>query len=417
MSGWNFGNRVTETFDIQLDQSMGGIEWVNGTSIGGTGKLEQRIRYSVKSNPGQSFSVTKSSKVKVKIPFQGGSITCSKSYSASATPVVLNLAGPIVDSDYSRDILVGQGCTASLLVGGQGQQGSSVTLQGYFWTIPGNIIGGFTAGPTSNNSTASGGPVPLPNNFYSLANPKWYWKDRESAGSSLITCDALAVFPGRGPFGNVTGAQSVNLWSPSFGSRWWMSDVTIQDGRFGLIPGIQFDGKAITPTPFPQGLGSICFTQILKSNQITGTLPLPNGTTQTLIYSGSLPALDNGDHPFWYLGGNGNVLGIDDGTWLTFTDSPDVTLDGFSQFVETSRTFTADSWFMYLPPNPPGNDSIWIPLYKYSWGFNGIAKRPNLQSTWTVFSSNLTPPSSRIDWPPFPEWSHSVSDMNIIGWQ
>jgi hypothetical protein len=97
---------------------MGGFEWVNSSSSGPSGRTETRIRYSVKSNPGSSFTITENSVIRVIIPFYGGAIACSKFFSATAKPVLISLAGPMEDTDHSLDILIGQGCTATLTVGG-----------------------------------------------------------------------------------------------------------------------------------------------------------------------------------------------------------------------------------------------------------------------------------------------------------
>ncbi len=229
-TGQNTVPWVTDIFNVQLDQSMGGIEWVDsaGTATTSVGRKEKRIRCSVKQNPGNSFSITEGSSIKVTIPSQGGYIQCAKTYSANASPAVLNLAGPIVDTDYSRDILIGQGCTASLSVGGQGQSGSSpVTFQGYNWSVPGNKFGGFYGTPNSmesvNANLASGGPVDLPTNFSSLPTPKWYWKDVLAGETSLISCTATAIIIGRGTIGQVNVERIVNIWKPNYGDAWYMS--------------------------------------------------------------------------------------------------------------------------------------------------------------------------------------------------
>jgi hypothetical protein len=77
-----------------------------------------------------------------------------------------------------------------------------------------------------------------------------------------------------------------------------------------------------------------------------------------------------------------------------------------------------DAFSLYLMFQPSGN-SIWVPLSKISWGWDGIAQSTNGGNTWTMTSGApaVVNPSGAMT-TNFPEWSNVFTNntTNLV-WQ
>jgi hypothetical protein len=96
------------------------------------------------------------------------SLTLSAAYSATVQPVVAALNGVTVASDFTNNILIGQGCQASL----NGITG--VTLQNYQWTVSGDTFKDYIAhGATTGGFSRCDFMTAVD---WQQPSPLWYWR-------------------------------------------------------------------------------------------------------------------------------------------------------------------------------------------------------------------------------------------------
>ncbi len=159
---------IKETAAASWSGSSGmGSDGLGGTATGSDGGSFQTVKYSVKQNPGASFTMTCSPSPNGALPV-ASDILCasaSVSYSVEWSSVTIGLGGTTVVENVTS-IMIGQGCTASL-------SASPAQLSNYNWTISGDKFGDFVAEYDSMGGIVSGGPLPVDPDFTSQEHPHW----------------------------------------------------------------------------------------------------------------------------------------------------------------------------------------------------------------------------------------------------
>ncbi len=347
----------------------------------------------------------------------GANGTVNVSYTASATPVTISLAGTIKDSSGNLNILVGQGCTASLV-----GVPSNCTVSNYNWTIPGTTFQDW--GPSSplspNASYFIGGPGPLTN-----PTAHWYWNDSKQA-QETVTCTATVTPPaGQGtPFSitvtqkvtvqvpdwdaaGIGGYMQVNTSAPRYGGySLWAGPVA--STRAGLPGGMNWQAKVYTPTTPAFGTGTFELVQIVTPSDSYTTLTNPVQNHSDLLNGQT--GLDV-TYPYGVV--------WSEPAKLQDNDSPGLHLTGLGQsgnLTAASAVFQSSfvDYLMYQPPSS-GNGVKWVPLAAFTWSTNGNATVP-VSGNWADYvtqnfsdSAGTVTPSTNT---PFSPWNTHPSWTN-----
>ncbi len=203
-------------------------------------------------------------------------------YSATASPVTINLGGAIKDSSGNYNILVGQGCTASLsgIPSGTGWRTtyswsvSGTTFQDWEPTTPGNQSANPPIPANSQASYYDPGPGVQTNSTY-----HWYWND-SSQQTETVTCTATVTPPaGQGSSFPITVTQKVSVYVPTRSTNM----NTVGDGRVlnstiiahqtpGMMNNLENFGSSwttsiSTPTTPAFGTGQWCYCQLITPGE------------------------------------------------------------------------------------------------------------------------------------------------------
>jgi len=323
------------------------------------------------------------------------------SLSVSGDSVTINPGSAVKDSNGTYNILVGQGCTASLNTPPFSVQQQS----GWTWTVSGITFQDWQ--PTSpNNPDASyyvGGSGPLTN-----STAHWFWNDPgPTPTNETVTCTATVTPPDgkTAPF-QVSVTQKVKVYVPSYnahgiggymqvnssypgasGPELWAGPTAAMTAN-NQPGGMYWEASVFTPPQPAFGAGRLALVQIAK----------PNSSYRNLT-----PPVQNHPNP------NNGMTGLD-GTFpygdvvpeaqepLKDDDNPDIHLVGLGPMggvVAGSATFSS-SYTDYLMYRPPGSDdnTRWIALAQFSWNTNGNATipDPNNPNSWTPYVTQNTPP-------------------------
>jgi len=340
----------------------------------------------------------------------------------------ITLGNTTPDSTGKLNILVGQGCTASLNTPPFGAQLQS----GWTWTVSGTKFQDWqpttpanpnATPPTSANSQASyyvDGPGPLTN-----STAHWYWNDA-AAAQETVTCTAT-VTPTDGktaPF-SVTATQKVKVQVPTWqasGTGGYMqvnAGAANQNGALCLYAGpppgqsgggMNWTARSFTPqTPVAFGTGTLELVQFWTPNMsyVNNTGVGVPGVTH--------PDPDNGqtglDTSYPYPGSaytEGSIMSPP----YTSNDSPTFPLDSSIASVMMQHQF--NDFLLY---QPPGSDVRWVPLATFTWSTNGSATMPgtgwaSYAATYGSDSAGTVTPSATM---PFTAWNKHPSWTRING--
>jgi len=333
--------------------------------------------YFVQSQPGSSFTVdctpTASSSGSSGSPGSGSHGDVRINYSVSASPVTITPNGTTPDSSGALNILVGQGCTASL-----NTPPFSVSQQsGWTWNVSGTKFQSWVV--SSDHQTATLIPVPSP---LTDPIPKWFWNDLNQA-TETVSCTATVTPPtGQGSPITVTATQKVTVQVPGWtasGAGGYMQVNTRAPGQGGVA--------ALWAGPSPGQTGGMNWTATCTTPQTpvafgTGTLQLVQLVTPNLSYiAASIPGVVHNDPEN---GQNGldtvypyPAPAYTEGTIMApfkTNDSPSIALPNSTRLVSMTHQFT--DYLMYLPPSG-GNDIQWVPRGTFTWSTNGNATIPS----------------------------------------
>jgi len=340
-------------------------------------------QYTGHSAPGASFTVQDTPSASSS-PGQGKTGGVSISYSASASPVTINLTGAIQDSSGNWNILVGQGCSASLagIPNNYTYTTEDCTVSNYQWKVSGTTFQSWSG--TSSASSYVDGPGPLTN-----PTAHWYWNDLQPTTKETVSCTATVTPPaGEGSPFTVTATKQVHVMVPPHtvtpvigqvqlnafrpragGNSWLYAGPDLINSR--SANGFDWYVSVTTPSLFGGG-GLWESVQIIT----VGRSRTPNnGSAQSSLYSGQT-GLDQ-TCPY----GSTHAA---DGTTSREGDSPGYSVENTYQAYSAGESFV--DYILYCPP---GNDSAWVPLYKLAWNWSANASRPG--NSWTNWDPTVSP--------------------------
>ncbi len=359
---------------------------------------------------GASFTVSCSPSASVSI--NSGQCNASVTYSNSISPVTIQLTGTTKDSSGGEDILVGQGCSASLvgIPNNYTYTTEDCIVSDYQWRVGGTTFQTWSAttpaiGTAPANPNASyyvDGPGPLTN-----PTAHWYWN--EAATTETISCTATVTPPaGEGSPFTVTATKQVHVMVPGWnctgtGGTMQVNTSAPGDSNYelwaGPIAGSGETGGMDWNATVTSAKAALFANGDIKIVQLT----TPNATytegTTTHAWSLNGQAGLDTSCPYPWTSGAPNYFGGDTpGTPLMSTDTAATEQ---SQFVD---------YLMYVAP---GADVQWVPLATFSWGTNGSATQPN-PGGWAAFGSgsagSVTPSGAPVKFSQsnsFPSWTQN----------
>ena len=371
---------------------------------------ETGTRYEIKGGSAPSASWTPNVSLTANSGTSGGAnVYGTVSCTATISPVTINLTGPIQDSTGYYNILVGQGCTASL-----SGIPSGCTVSNYSWSVSGTTLQSWTV----YNSTEFGCTAVAISGIGVATNPTvhWYWSD--APGQKTVICTATVTPPtGQGNSFQVTATKTVTLAIPT-------SALAVHPGRVqinnltqttygtgyalyagagnGSSNGIVFTDQVYTPAPFAVGQGSWGFVQIVTPGTFCTPIggfeencPPPPATSYNgmmgldsrVPYAGLFPA-DNTGH--------GTV------------DGPGIA--PLSDFYDNYRV--NEAYNMYVMYTPPGPDTIAVALTREDWNWQANDANPGSWANWPLIEDAGTiQPTNSVSNPPPPQWSLVVNGV------
>jgi len=313
-------------------------------------------------------------------------------YVASVSPVTINLVGTTPDSSGNMNILVGQGCTASLV----GIPSNLLPYTTYSWTIPGNKFQAWGPTPPANfvgpfNPNVSyyvAGPGPLTN-----PTAHWYWN--EAAATETVKCTATVTPPpGMGASFSIMATKQVSVANPTYACTHSEGAVAVIDGGLTLKAyptdnsghGETWYCNVQTPVFFGSG-GSCNFSQLITPGRShtysTGAVSCTENGKTGLDTLSPYPA--EGGDPYT-VGAGANAGWPADNSKHRTGDSPSTGLSdsklGVCASVSINESFNTS--LMYLPP---GSDVQPVPLHEVDWQWAATISEP--PGGWA--SANMTP--------------------------
>ncbi len=332
----------------------------------------------------------------------GASGTVSVSYTASATPVTVQLTG----RNSSYQALVGQQITAQVVTG-------IGTVVSNNWAATGSVFKSYNENFTSNQKVA------LSSDNGDYTGSKFYFYDVTGGDSVVVTCYANIKLPDGNIQNVAVAAQSVTFLKPS--TMWRVKEGFIQPFTSPQYPGSLLYGLGPDPatvTTYPDGedwypvditmpvgfsqAGQCGFVQLVTPNytqthngSTTGG-PKPQGLDNTFAFGQ------------WTLPGQGNAG--DNPSFITNTSNNALFVAGDQQAFNDQFT----TYVMFRPPAVGNQETIWAPLQSYNWSakttitYNG--------SQWNIVpaqSAPMTPSALAIkgtDTNTPPQWSVSYTN-------
>jgi len=319
-------------------------------------------------------------------PYPGGTGVIRASYQANIFPVTLNLVGATKDSSGNYNILVGQGCTASL-----SGIPAGCTVSNYQWSVTGTTFQSWTA--DNSHTTEVDGPGPLTN-----PTASWFWDDQKTA-QDKVTCTVTVTPPsGQGlPF-SLTVVKPVNVVVPSWtctGTAGTMQVNTLWGAgngtdsclwagpASGSAKSVGMDWNA-TLSPLPAPFSG------------TGTLELVQTETPNSTYISTAGAK--------YKRSNNGQQGLDTFYPYPWVQSPSPYESNDSPGIDLTALSAASGQLQYqfvdcLMFKPPGS-SQYVPLATYSWSTPASSTASLTPAGTTPFTASNA----------FPSWPQNVGN-------
>ena len=313
-------------------------------------------------------------------------------YTLNVSNVTINLVGTTPDASGNANILVGQGCKASLSV----PSGLNVNSQSYQWSVSGTKFQQWSSTtpallnanpPTQANSQASyevDGPGPLTN-----PTAHWYWNDPSSA-TEQVTCTVTATpSSGHGSAVTVTATQNVAVQLPGWnatGTGGYMrvnTGAPGQNGAYALYAGpnagqaggINWSANVMSSALFTSGTLELVQTVIPNASYVFNTGVGVPGSTHYDPENGK-NGLDS-LYPYGWAS-YGSYAPPANPVPYTAYDIPSL---GLSNATSATMQHQFTDTLMYMPP---GGDSQWVPLGTFGWSTNGSASIPN-SGNWATY--------------------------------
>ena len=388
-------------------------------TTGANGAISTSTLYTGKDIPGASFSVTCTPSAtfggtngSAYDAFITGQVNVT--YSALTYPLTISLSGTTKDSSGNLNILVGQGCTASLVGIPDILLNNTAHPPTYSWNVPGTTFQDWNGDTGNVPVSPDNGPGPL-----NHPSAHWFWNDK--TGPQTVTCTVTLTPPeGQGSAFQVTATQKVSLFSPSWtasnhGGYGYIVDVaSIYKLEALPVPGQGYSEgstwRTAVTTPPLFGTGQFGYAQIVT----VGAYLTPYGGQEIGSPNNGQTGVDG---QFPYLGATFNA----DGALHDEGDSPRVPLNtpqsspDVWQYVRAADTFK--TYLMFKPPlaasasNP--SDAQWVPLAESDWSFKMGTYRP-LTGHWSDFPFAQSVGGVSVDsdftlQPTHPSWNQVVS--------
>ena len=315
------------------------------------------------------------------------------SLSVSGDSNTITLGGTAPDSNGKLNILVGQGCTASLNTPPFSVQQQS----GWTWTVSGTTFQDWQ--PTTPYNPITNAPANSQASYYSdgsgpLTNPTahWYWNDPgPNPTPETVTCTAT-VTPNDGknaPY-TVTVTQKVSVQVPGWSADGTGGYMQVNASAYnangttclwagpgpGQSGGMNWTANSFTPqTPAAFGTGTVELVQLVTPNMsyvnatgvgVPGKThydPEHGQTGLDTAYPYPGPAYTEGSIMLPYRS----------------NDSPTMPLNNAMASAMMQHQFT--DHLLYLPP---GADVRWVPLASFTWSTNGSATNPGGWSNYVA---------------------------------
>ena len=318
------------------------------------------------------------------------------SVSYRAYPVNISLSGTTPDSSGNLNILVGQGCTASLVGIPSDLLNNTDHPPTYSWTVSGTRFQAWSPYPPPNFI----GPVNPNGSFYSdgpgpLTNPTAHWYWNEAAGTETVKCTVTVTPPsGLGAPFPIMVTQQVSVANLTYSCTHYEGVVAVINGGQTLVAyptGINVHGETwnchvLTPALFGGG-GSCNFSQLITPGRShtysTGSVSCTENGKSGLDTLSPYSA-ESGDP--YTVGTGANAGWPADNSSHRTGDSPSTGLSdpklGVCASVSITESF--NTFLMYLPP---GSDVQPVPLHEVDWNWNATVSEP--PGGWA--SANMTP--------------------------
>ncbi len=298
----------------------------------------------------------------------------------TTTPLNLALAGTTPDGSGNLDILVGQYCSASWVIGQTGGR-IYVTLSNYQWSVSGTTFQTWQ----SQTPAVNGAPANLDASYYvdgpgPLTNPTagWYWNDLQAPTVETVSCTATVTPPpGYGAPFPVTVTQKVTVMRPQWTATGTGGNMQVNTANpagngtdyylyAGPTPGSGGGGgmdwhATVSPPPGTAfGAGSLMLVQlIIPDLSYTAYTIKPFTSTHTYSLNGQ-EVLDL--YPYPWITGAPNYYS---------NDNPGLDLTYFSVVSAT----VGDQFEDYLMYFAPGSNQC-VPLAYFVWSTSGSATIP-----------------------------------------
>ena len=359
------------------DDGLGDLP-VYGSSSGSS----SGTRYTVKSNPGASFTLTCSPSSTATTTQDGAYASASVSYKATISPVYVTLQGTTKDTGGSDNILIGQGCVGTLSAG-------PATLSDFHWDPGGDTFDKFVVAP----DLSTGHVVLLFGDTWGKPSPLWHYSKDSDGNTTTVKCSATASINGT-VIGTVQGQRDLQVWAPYYAFKNLTGPVTVANiGAMALYaggpptilpsgdvtwspPGMKNGGRVGTPALFMtsltnSGTGRWQFVQLAT----IGRWEYQTTSGNTAVYPDEHNGVCGLDNFYPYPGSAGTYAppfpadsdqspGLTASPTYWMADSPlHQLLDMFTR-VRVDESF--DDYMMYVPPDD-GLGSEWVPLHLFKW--------------------------------------------------
>ena len=341
----------------------------------------------------------------------GGAASAGVFDTVSYSPVTLQLVGPFTDGSGGQDILIGQGCTASI----QGIPQALLPYTTYSWSVSGPTFQSWTVVSDPNNqshTTETDGPGPL-----NVANPAWYWHEigNNVGKPETVSCTVTVTPPAGqgGPF-SISASQPVTVWVPNWdctgtggimdvtfdGADYWLQAVPSLSGEDG---GMDFRATVASPLPGLFLNGTIQLVQL--------TIPIRTITVGGLTYQNYYQNQEGLDQSYPY-GWTAVPLGV---------TVPYYTRDSPRTQVTNADAATMQDWFTdYLMYKPSGS-AQWVTVGYFVWSLDGNAAKPQSGGAyswayWSGTAGTVTPSGNAAPFSPsnsFPSWTQIIPTNDL----
>jgi hypothetical protein len=315
------------------------------------------------------------------VPTGFGNFCPRQSYSPNLQILIqpqITFNGTVI-TNTTQSVVVGQQIAlnaAYTLPGG-------ITMNSQSWSVPGTIVAGYNASPSSGSVNTNVTLDERTTTFYwiSPGNSRQVTFTLLLSDGSILS--ATATF-------NVAGAAVSKMSTPT-GSVGIFAGPVLEFGPTG----IQFNPTLTTPTG---DAGQFEWVQLITND--TQTLTTTSGTVYTCV-NVTQPPTSAGtglDTEYPYAKGSSTQ------------DSPDIALNS-STYSKEARSFSAAMYLLWDPALPagctPGSGctSIPVPQGSVTWGWSGTAAFSS--GSWTLTASSKATPS----WAPgnsYPTWTDLV---------